>query len=337
MACPTNAISLVFGTERRGLDLPHIKETFETNVNGVFIAGELGGMGLIRNAVKQGSEAIEYIGKSLPNSAADYDVLIVGAGPAGLSATLQAHTAGLKYLTVEQEDTIGGTVLHYPRQKIVMTQPMEIPLYGKFKRTEITKEELIELWNDILRKTDIPINCAEKVQSLEKNNGCFAISTGKALYHAKRVLLTIGRRGTPRRLGVAGEKTTKVAYKLLDPEQYRRKHLLVVGGGDSAVEAALALSEQEGSVVSLSYRKNVFSRIKDRNLTRLEKVISDGRINLLMETSVQEIRTEEVVLTGKKGVFSIPNDFVFVFIGGELPTTFLEKIGIKMERKYGER
>ncbi|MCB2229670.1 NAD(P)-binding domain-containing protein [bacterium] len=337
-ACPTDAISLVFGTESRGVDIPHVKETFETNVPGIYIAGELGGMGLIRNAVTQGREAVEYIARSISgNGASDYDLVIVGAGPAGLAATLEARKRGLKYLTVEQEGSIGGTVLHYPRQKLVMTQPMVIPMYGPYKRREISKEELVELWQDVVTKSEIEVRCSEKVEAIERTNGHFTIKTTGGKCTAKKVLLAIGRRGTPRKLGVKGEHATKVAYKLLEPEQYAGTHVLVVGGGDSAVEAALSLGEQEGTTVTLSYRKDRFSRIKDGNRERLERAMASGWVRVILESSVIEIHTDEVLLQTTEGERTIPNDSVFVMIGGELPTAFLEKVGIRMERKYGER
>lgn len=338
LACPTAAISLVFGTERRGVEIPHVKETFETNVDGVYIAGELGGMGLIRNAVTQGREAIEYLSKSLNKRTGDiHDVLIIGAGPAGLSATLEAKRRALNYLTLEQESSIGGTVLSYPRQKLVMTQPMEIPIYGKFQRREISKEELVDLWSEVMTTTGIKINCSQKVQSVAKENGHFAVTTDQGVYRSTKVLLATGRRGTPRKLGVPGEQATKVAYKLLEPEQYARKKLLVVGGGDSAVEAALSLGEQEGTTVTLSYRKDVFSRIKEGNRERIERAVSAGWVTLVMESEVVEIREQEVLIKKSDQEILLENDFVFVFIGGELPTAFLKSIGISMERKFGER
>lgn len=336
-ACPVEAISLVFGTERRGVEIPHVTETFETNSPGIYIAGELGGMGLIRNAMTQGREAVEYIQRSLDSrDDSIHDLLIVGAGPAGLAATLQAKKAGLRYVTLDQDD-VGGTILTYPRQKLVMTQPMEIPLFGTFKKREIRKEELLALWQHIVREAQISINTFEKVEAIERVNGHFAVATSKQQYQAKRVLLAIGRRGTPRKLGVPGEQSSKVAYKLMEPEQYQHKKILVIGGGDSAVEAALALSEQPGNEVTLSYRKEVFSRIKEGNRSRIEQAITQGQVRALFSSTVHEIRQDSVILNYKNEHIRLANDFVFIFIGGELPTAFLKKLGIKIEKKFGER
>jgi putative YpdA family bacillithiol system oxidoreductase len=336
-ACPVDAISLVFGTAKRGVDIPQVRENFETNVDGVFIAGELGGMGLIRNAVTQGKQAIDNIAaKASGPDPSVKDVIIVGAGPAGLSATLQAEKSGLRHITIDQED-IGGTVLTYPRQKIVMTQPMEIPLYGKYSRREIQKEELLDLWHDIMRRTSVNVQTHERLESIVRVNGHFEVTTSRDQYAARHVLLAIGRRGTPRKLSVPGESSSKVTYRLLEPEQYRRKKLLVVGGGDSAVEAALALAAQPGTEVTLSYRKSAFSRVKEDNLERIGAAVQSGVMHAMMESHVTRIDPSSVTLASKDTEHVIQNDFVFVFIGGELPTPFLEKLGVKIETKFGER
>ncbi|MFQ5603735.1 MAG: NAD(P)-binding domain-containing protein [bacterium] len=336
-SCPVEAISLVFGTERRGVELPYVKETFETNVKGIYIAGELGGMGLIRNAVTQGQQAVQYIRETLSSSYPDvFDIAVVGAGPAGLAATLQAQKEKLKTITLDQDD-IGGTILSYPRQKLVMTQPMEIPLYGKVKFREILKEELLDLWYEIINNTGVEIRTKEKVDAIDRQNGFFKITSSKGEHIAQRVVLAIGRRGTPRKLGVPGEVSSKVAYRLLEPQQYVRKKVLVVGGGDSAVEAALSLAEQKGTVVTLSYRKNVFGRIKEKNEQRIEQAMKRDRVHVLFESSVKEIKREKVILTQKDQKYSLANDYVFIFIGGVMPTAFLQKAGISIQKKFGER
>ena len=336
-ACPVEAISLVFGTERRGVELPFLKPNFETNVPGIFIAGELGGMGLIRNAVTQGCEALDYMNETIQTHPSDvYDVAIIGAGPAGLSASLEAQKLGLRSITLEQDD-IGGTILSYPRQKLVMTQPMEIPLYGKVKVREIVKEDLLSLWHDVIRKTGLNIHTKERVESVQRSNGYFTVTTTQNQWRAQRVLLAIGRRGTPRKLGVPGEKSSKVVYRLLEPAQYLKKKILVVGGGDSAIEAALALAEQRGTDVTLSYRKNVFSRIKEKNQQRIENAMRQDRVNVLLESNVLEIQREHVRLTRGDEQFELKNDYVFIFIGGVLPTAFLQKMGVSIVKKFGER
>ncbi|MCW8803510.1 MAG: NAD(P)-binding domain-containing protein, partial [Ignavibacteriaceae bacterium] len=217
-ACPVHAITLCIGTEKRGVELPHISQEFETTIPGIYIAGELGGMGLIRNAVEQGKQAMSYLALKLKNKGnTKYDVVIVGAGPAGISASLEAARRKLKFVTLEQE-TLGGTVSNFPRSKIVMTSPMDLPLYGKLKLTETSKSELLEMWTDVLTKNNISINEQEKVEKIEKQNDIFLVQTNKNHYTTKSILLAIGRRGSPRKLGVPGEEKDKVYYRLLEPE-----------------------------------------------------------------------------------------------------------------------
>jgi putative YpdA family bacillithiol system oxidoreductase len=335
-ACPVEAISLVMGTEKRGVELPHISPEFETNIPMMFIAGELGGMGLIKNAVEQGKQAIDNIVKKLHrNHKAEWDVIIVGAGPAGFSATLNSKYHGLKYLTLEQ-DTLGGTVYSFPRQKIIMTSPMNLPLYGKIKLTETTKDELLGLWYKIIDKYSIKINETEKVLDIKKEENKFIVYTNKNTYTSASVLLAIGRRGSPRKLNVPGEEKEKVFYKLLDPELIKNKNILVVGGGDSAIEAALILSD-EGNNVTLSYRGDKFSRLKEKNFHLIHNAIASKKIKVLFNSQVKQIFDEYVeLIVNENETIKIPNDLVYVFIGGELPNQFLEKIGIKITKKFGE-
>jgi len=194
-ACPHDAIKLVFGTEKRGIDIPNISPDFETNVPGIFIAGELGGMGLIRKAAEQGRQAIQSIRKRGSGNA-EYDVVIVGCGPAGLSAGLSALHHKLKYKLIEQEDSLGGAVYHYPRQKIAMTAPVVLDIIGQVKFGEVQKEKLLEFWNGVVQKTGLEIGFRERMEGIEKSGDGFVVKTNKGGYVTKSVLLTMGRRGT---------------------------------------------------------------------------------------------------------------------------------------------
>jgi thioredoxin reductase len=336
-ACPVEAISLVIGTEKRGVDLPHVSESYETNVPGIYIAGELGGMGLIKNSVEQGKFAVENMVKAgLKSQRSDMlDLLIVGAGPAGIAASLTAKKHGLNFLTLEQ-DTLGGTVFTFPRSKIVMTAPMELPLYGKVKLYDTSKGELLDLWNKALSNNNITIQEKTKVEAIVPENGHFLVQTNKGeAYKTRYVLLAIGRRGSPRKLNVPGEQTEKVAYRLLEPENISNKRIVVVGGGDSAIEAALSLAEQ--NQVVLSYRRDKFSRLKPKNRQKILDAISNDLLDVRFNTNLIKIEKEQVTLKYSEGeeIQSFENDLVYIFAGGELPTQFLQKAGVEITKRFG--
>ena len=334
-ACPVNAITLVFGTEKRGLDIPNIDANFETNVPGIFIAGELGGMGLIRNAVEQGRQAMEAICKRPRADDKDQlDVVIIGAGPAGFSASLSALKNKLRFVTIEQE-TFGGTVSHYPRGKIVMTQPAELAIIGKVRFRETTKEELMAFWEKVVQDTGLQVNCNERMESITPFEGGFDVKTNKASYRTSNILLAIGRRGTPRKLGVPGEELPKVVYRLVDPEQYRDKHVLVVGGGDSALEAATSIAEEPGTTVTISYRSGAFSRAKEKNRQKVEAAEAAGNLTVLLKSNTKEITKRSVILDQEGKKIEIENDAIIVSAGGILPTSMLRDMGIKVDTKFG--
>ncbi len=335
-ACPVEAISLVFGTEKRGIDIPNISPEFETNVAGIYIAGELGGMGLIRKAAEQGRQAIEAIRKRSDGSR-ELDVLIVGCGPAGLSAGLSAIHHKLRYRIIEQEDSLGGAVYHYPRNKITMTAPVQLAIVGKVKFGEVSKEKLLEFWTGVMQSTGLQVNFRERLTGIERDGNGFVVQTDRARYSARSVLLAMGRRGTPRKLDVPGEEHSKVVYRLVDPEQYRGQKVLVVGGGDSALEAAIALAEQPGTRVTLSYRSAAFSRVKAKNRERVDALRTSGGLEVLLESSVNEIGVREVKIAQGGQTLARANDAVIVCAGGELPTPLLRKIGIQFETKFGTR
>ncbi|MBV8741435.1 MAG: NAD(P)-binding domain-containing protein [Sinobacteraceae bacterium] len=333
-ACPVGAISLVFGTAQRGVELPVLTADFETNVAGIFIAGELGGMGLIRNALAQGVQAVEAIARRRPRRQGMADVLIVGAGPAGFAATLTAQSLGLSYVTIEQE-SLGGCVFQYPRAKLVMTAPVELPLLGKLRLTSTSKEELLEFWQRAERQTGIAIRYQERVESIKARGGGFIVKTTRTRYAAASVLLAIGRRGTPRKLGVPGEHLPKVVYRLIDPQQYNGQRVLVVGGGDAALETAADIAEATDARVAICYRGTSFIRAKTRNRQRLEAVRRRGRLHALMNSNVREIRPEAVVVEQRGKLLRIPNETVIVAAGGVVPTDFLQSVGVEVESKFG--
>lgn len=333
--CPVGAIQLVFGTATRGVDLPRVTPWFETNVPGIFVAGELGGMGLIRNAVEQGRQAVEQIHARRPRGGTDLDLVIIGAGPAGFSASLAALERKMRFVTLEQE-SLGGCVFQYPRGKIVMTQPARLPIVGEIRLRTTSKEELLELWHGIVRKVGLTIRDRERVEAIQAVNGGFLVRGSAGEYRTRSVLLAIGRRGTPRKLGVRGEELPKVTYRLIEPEQYAGQHVLVVGGGDSALEAASSVAEVGGGgKVILSYRGDAFGRAKPRNRERIAAAERSGRLQVKLKSEVEAIEPETIALREDGVVRTVRNDSVIISAGGILPSDFLRSIGIEIDTKYG--
>lgn len=332
-ACPVDAIELVFGTETRGVELPHVGPDFQTNVPGIFIAGELGGMGLIRNAIEQGRQAVDEIAR-LPKQRHDYDLIIIGAGPAGISASLAAQERGLAYLTIEQE-SFGGTVAHFPRNKLVMTQPATLPGFGRMSFREINKESLLQFWQGVIGRADANIHYGERVDRIEPQRRGFSITTNRSTATCTYVLLAIGRRGTPRTLGVPGEDAPHVVYRLVDPQQYAGRNVLVVGGGDSALEAAASLVEETDARVILAYRGEALGRAKPRNRERVKRASESGELRLLLNTNVVSIEPGAVTLESNGRQKTAANDAIIVCAGGVLPTDFLREVGIHIVTKYG--
>jgi len=332
-ACPVGAITLVMASPGVGADLPYLTSEYETSIQNLFIAGELGGLALIKNAINQGRECVDTIAGRLatrsviPNV---YDVLIVGAGPAGISASLRAIEKGLHYLTVEQDEP-GGAVAKFPRQKLVMTSPVELPLYGRFKKTELTKEHLLAFWDMVLNRADFNVWTDSRVEDIRKGpDGIFIVVTATNQYRAQSVVLAIGRSGNPKKLGVKGEELPKVMYRLTSADQYTNNRILVVGGGDSAVEAAMGLAQQSGNQVTLSYRKERFFRINERNANRIEESMNGRKISVLFNSVPVEFTRESVVLNVRGRLRKLANDYTWIFAGGDPPNAFLKKIGVEL-------
>ncbi|HEV3235547.1 MAG TPA: NAD(P)-binding domain-containing protein, partial [Gemmataceae bacterium] len=332
--CPVGAITMVMASPSVGADMATLTPQYETTIKNLFIVGELGGLALIKNAVNQGRDCIDNIFNRVSTlgfrrATSDVlDVLIVGAGPAGISASLRAAEKKLNYLTLD-EGEMGGTVAKYPRQKLVMTSPVEFPMYGKFKKTELSKEELIAFWSKVLERTDFKFRKGEKVEDVRKGeDGIFVVVTAKNQYRALAVVLALGKSGSPRKLGVKGEELPKVMYRLIEADHYVNKRILVVGGGDSAIEAAMGLAHQVGNQVTLSYRKEAFSRIKERNSQRIQECLRKGKLKVIFNSAPVEFKQDSAVLEVQGKLQQLPNDYVWIFAGGEPPTAFLKKIGV---------
>ncbi len=337
-ACPVGAIVLSAGAAANRVQVPQLGASFESNVSGLYIVGELGGRGLIKNAINEGKVAIEHIARTVgsdPLSApADrvVDVAIVGSGPAGLSAGLEAMRSGLSYVMLEQ-GSLADTVRKYPRHKILFAEPLNIPLYGDLWIADSSKESLLEMWETVVASTGLVVRTNQRVEQVMRSGWLFRIRAGKEEYLARRVVLAMGRRGSPRRLDVPGEELEKVVYDIVEMEDFAGRHVLVVGGGDSAVESALGLANQSGTTVTLSYRGEQFARIKERNRAKLDRAIADGSISLMLQSTVQEIRRDVVVLHVEGSSTILPNDDVVIRIGGDPPAAMLEQLGVRMVQK----
>ena len=335
--CPTQAITISIGGVLQTMRVPLVRENFETNVPGVFIVGELSGMGLIKTAVNEGKLVVDHLRQRLgdiktPAGDDMFDIAIVGAGPAGLSASLTAQQYGLRYITLEQGE-IASTIRQYPRQKFLMAEPIQIPLYGTLYVGDGTKEALLSVWEAIIANTGVQIRTNEKVELVQRNSSGFHVRTVHSDYRARYVVLAVGKRGTPRKLGIPGEHLPKVSYRLIEADNYNDADILVVGGGDSAVEAALALSRSRKNRVTLSYRGDNFHRIRKRNREQLQLPENEGRVRIVLRSVLEQVREKDVVLKGPEGNIALPNDFVMVLIGGETPEEFLQKTGIEIIEK----
>jgi thioredoxin reductase/Pyruvate/2-oxoacid:ferredoxin oxidoreductase delta subunit len=336
-ACPVGAIAVGSGEAVQRVRVPDLAGSFESNVPGLYVVGELGGRGLIKNAVNEGKIAAEHAARALaratqPPGAEVLDLAVVGSGPAGLSAGLEALRCGLRYAVLEQ-GTLADSIRKYPRHKLLLAEPVRIPLYGDLWVADASKESLLEVWDAVIAATGLQVRTGCRVETVVRAGDRFRIHTTQGMVEARRVILAMGRRGTPRRLGVPGEERDSVFYDIMEMETFRGRRVLVVGGGDSAVESALGLANQPGTVVHLSYRQSTFERVKERNRAKLAAAVSAGRLQLILGSRVVELREGAAVLEHEGRRFTLPADDVIVRIGGDPPFAFLEKVGIRLVDK----
>lgn len=332
-ACPTGALQLFEVGQPRLQEVPEFdKKTYESNLKNVFIIGELTGTGLIKNALTDGQIVIEKIvNRNFKRSRNPevFDIAIIGSGPAGLSAGLACIKNELNYVIIEQNN-VANTIRNFPRKKLLLSEPVRIPMYGTLWAGDCTKEQLIEVWDKTIQISGIKINSHEKLNSLSVADGHFILETPKASYKANHVLLALGKRGTPRKLGVKGEELSKVTYKLQDAETYKNEKIVVVGAGDSAIEAAVSLANQNSNEVTLVNRNNHFNRAKDKNRNNILEYAERGKIEVCYNSSLNEISERKIKINVEDKIIEKENDSVLIFAGGELPNKFLKSIGVNV-------
>lgn len=332
-ACPNGAISVV----RRPYTLADFPEPMPmsngqglTNVHNLFVAGDVSGAALIRTAMNQAVDAID--GLEVQSSGARggvLDVAIVGAGPAGLAAAARCHERGLSHVVLEK-GRLASTVRDYPKRKHVMAEPNSVPAKSSLWFQACSKEELLERWEQAVVAHGIQIVEGAEVTSIAEVDGGFRLQHSRGELHAANVVLCVGKRGSPRRLGVPGEVYPRVRYALSDAEAYRGKAVLVVGGGDSAVEAALSLASVGGVQVTLSYRRGAFTRTKAANRKRLEAYAADGRVRVVLSSTVVALEPGAVRLAALGGEQRLANDVVLALLGSEPCTALLRNAGVRV-------
>ena len=342
-ACPTEALVMFpEGGQPPPLKVPEIDETFQTAVPGQYLIGEVAGKPLVKNAANLGRAVVEHMLQTglragmIGQDDSNVDVAIVGSGPGGLSAALSCIQRGLSYVVLEKEQLLASTIARYPKGKLVMAEPYDTVNVSLLPVFDSSKEQLIPIWKELIDRVGVRIQQGESVEAVQRGgDGVFEVRTTVAAYRAQRVVLSIGTRGKPRTLQVPGENLPKVFSLLDDPDDWRGRNVLVVGGGDSACEAALALADA-GAKVTMSYRGKGFNRAAPKNKQAIEQYASGGRIKAKLGSQVLQFDAESVTLAlGDGSQKRYPNDGAFVLIGADPPIAWLEKLGVRfVERPH---
>jgi thioredoxin reductase (NADPH) len=334
-ACPTEALVMFpEGAEPPPLKVPELDDTYQTGVPGQYLIGEVAGKPLVKNAANLGRAVIEQMLRTglapAGRGPTTVDVAIIGSGPGGLSAALTCIQRGLSYVLLEKEQQIASTIARYPKGKLVMAEPYDTQNLSLLPVFDSSKEQLVAIWRELIERTGVRINLGEAVEAVQRaGDGWFDVRTTVAAYRAQRVVLATGTRGKPRTLQVPGENLPKVASLLDDPDEWRGRDVLVVGGGDSAVEAAVALADA-GARVMISYRGKSFNRAAPKNRQTIEGYAAQQRLKAKYGSQVVAFEAEAVILQLDDGSQKrYPNHAAFVLIGADPPVTWLEKLGVR--------
>ncbi len=332
-ACPSAAITMAeipYTAEDFPVAVPQSDRSGSTNVGGLYVIGDASGDALIKIAINAGKEAVDHIvAQGRPSSGENQeDVIIIGSGPAGLSAALSCREQQLRF-RIFDKGSIASTIQNYPKKKLVMAEPAHLPQVGRLWFRDATKEELVAKWCEILDETGIEVCENVEVKKVtQRAEGGFLVDTAQGSHQASKVIFAVGTRGAPRKLGVAGESEPRVQYLLTDPDLYAGKKVLVVGGGDSALEAAMSLAEVDGTEVGLSYRRDSFGRAKPLNRQRLAEFESRGQVRVFFKSTVKNIEKDHLCLSCADEECQLDNDVIFAMLGAEPPTKFLRDAGI---------
>ncbi len=320
---------------------PVLKKGKESSVRGLYVIGDLAGAPVIKLARAQGVEVVDTLSalpemKTPAGDASMLDILVIGAGAAGLNAALAARDRGFSCVVLEK-GKIANTIENFPEGKWVYAEPDDTPPKGKLWLDGATKEDLIARWDSIIRENGLEVRAEEPLTSLEKQkDGTFIAHTPKGKYRAKKIVLATGQRGNPRKLGVPGEDQPHVYHRLYSPRKYHDEEILVVGGGNSAVEAALTLSER--NKVVLSYRGSEFARIFKDNRKKIDEAVAAGRVEMVFNSQIREFRGKEAVLSidrgGSQDERTVRTNHVFILIGADVPVKFLTALGIRLENDW---
>jgi thioredoxin reductase (NADPH) len=328
--CLTGALKLVEYGKKLKVRIPWTDENFQSNIEGIYIVGSLTGAGLIKEAINQGRIAVNHIMKGvfppdLPK------VMVIGAGPAGLSATLSCRKFGLPVLCFEK-DLTANTIRNFPKKKILMAEPVEMPIVGPLWVGDSSREKLLEAWEGILLKAGACITTASRLEMIEKKDGHFQVTVSGEPFLCDKVILALGNRGVPRKLGIPGEDSPNVFYNLLEADEFSGSTVTVIGAGDSSIEAALAL-QRNGCQVTMIIRGDGFPKAKTRNLERIMQARADGLISIYFNSQPLAIGADFISFNAGGATQRGKNDAVFIMVGGELPFELLESIGISIVEK----